>query len=346
MYDFNAAEKFICDKLHLCKIILAKHSMYALLPIIVACLLTTACQNRPRNVISRSKMENVLHDYHLAQGIIAVLPDSESYKQDKIIEAVFEKHNITKADFDSSMIWYNRNAKELSKIYENLRDRFEEENKEMQLKQGSNNMVAAIGLEGDTTNIWNGNKLFLLRNKPYLDHTSFSIDADTSFHRFDKFILNAECIFISESKESQNRNNIIMSLSVTYENGITVSTYYQVYGNNSHQLVIRCVENSDIKKVSGFFFFNNAEETRNMAFVKNVLLYREHTKQQQNDTEKADSLKADSIKEAEQIRKRQVTDKPKLDVSPDELRKLKKSEDRIEIKTAPDPRPQRRRRTR
>ncbi|KAB4403140.1 DUF4296 domain-containing protein, partial [Bacteroides thetaiotaomicron] len=70
---------------------------------------------RPDDVISESKMENLLYDYHLAKSMGDNLPYNENYKKTLYLDAVFKKYGTTEAVFDSSLVWYTRNTEVLSK---------------------------------------------------------------------------------------------------------------------------------------------------------------------------------------------------------------------------------------
>ena len=47
---------------------------------------------RPDDVISESKMENLLYDYHLAKSMGDNLPYNENYKKTLYLDAVFKKY--------------------------------------------------------------------------------------------------------------------------------------------------------------------------------------------------------------------------------------------------------------
>ena len=96
--------------------------MLKVLLIIILVVCTLSCDNSSDKVVSKSKMEQVLYDYHLAQALIATLPEEERYKAEMYIESVYEKNGITHEEFDSSMVYYNRHVDELKDIYNNLHD--------------------------------------------------------------------------------------------------------------------------------------------------------------------------------------------------------------------------------
>ena len=62
----------------------------------------------PEEIIQPQAMENLLYDYHLATTMSADLPYDENYKKQAYLAYVFQKHGVTEAEFDSSMVWYSR----------------------------------------------------------------------------------------------------------------------------------------------------------------------------------------------------------------------------------------------
>jgi len=65
-------------------------------------------------------MTDVLVDFHLAQGMAEAQGDNSEVTRYKFIQAVFKKHRITEAVFDSSMIYYSGRAEEFTHIYDNV----------------------------------------------------------------------------------------------------------------------------------------------------------------------------------------------------------------------------------
>ena len=291
--------------------------------------LFAACDDRPKDVLSRGKMEDVLYDYHIMQGIIDELPSEErEAKAQDYMNAVFQKHDITQAQFDSSIVYYNRHTKELYKIYTNIKERYTTVNDEIQLVNGNNDMMAIFATGGDTTNLWNGAKLLTLRNKDLLNRESFTIFADTSFRRQDQFILTLQPVFIKERKEDYDIH-LQVGLSVLYKSGKHVGTTRFVNNNSLQQLTLQTSKDEDIKSVTGFFYYKGKTTTRNLCLIDNISLVRMHQKDAQQaeahaDTVKTDTLANDTMPRPEQRR-----------LSPEELRQLNKSGEHINIQRAP-----------
>ena len=88
----------------------------------------------PSDIIQPSEMESLLYDYHLATTMGNDLPYGETYKKEAYLDYVFDKHHVTEAEFDSSMVWYTRHTYHLVTIYENVQKRFEEDEKHLRMQ--------------------------------------------------------------------------------------------------------------------------------------------------------------------------------------------------------------------
>lgn len=299
------------------------------LPLVLLLLiLFAACDDHPQNVLSRGKMEDVLYDYHIMLGIVNDLPAEErEAKGQDYMNAVFEKHGITEAQFDSSIVYYNRHTKDLHKIYSNLKERYTAVNEEIQLVNGNNDMMAIFSTGGDTTNLWNSAKLLTLRNKELLNKESFTIHADTSFRRRDQFILTLSPVFIKERREDYDIN-LHVGLSVLYASGKHIGTTRVINNDGTQQLTLQISNDEDIKSITGFFYYKGKKESRNLCLIDNISLIRMHEKEPQK-AEVVDTVKTDSI----------VTDtlpKPvERRLTPEERRLQNQSGEHIKIQSAP-----------
>ena len=242
--------------------------MFKVLLIIILVVCTLSCDNSSDKVVSKSKMEQVLYDYHLAQALIATLPEEERYKAEMYIESVYEKNGITHEEFDSSMVYYNRHADELKDIYNNLHDRFTVINEKLQLQTGNNEMMT-FSENGDTTNIWGGKKLIVLHNKEILNKEMFTIKADTSFHKGDRFIFKANTRFVNTEKRSRNYR-LTMCLTVNYSDGKTISEYQHIMNSSAKQITLNTDRTKEIEQVNGFFYYEGLYDERNFIIVDNI----------------------------------------------------------------------------
>ncbi len=238
-------------------------------------LLLASCE-RPDYVLSKSDMEQALYDYHLTQAMVSNLSSEDRYKAEMYMNAVYEKNGITKEQFDSSIVWYNRHTEDLEDIYDNLHDRFTIMNEEIQLQTGSNEMITMFSESGDTVNIWNGKQLFLLRNNGILCKETFTIKADTSFHQGDKFLLKANGQLINEDKNSR-AFRLVMCLAVRYTDGKVISTVIHQTRTDSRQLTLNTDKEKQVEELFGYFYYNGTDKERNFAVINGIQLIKMHT---------------------------------------------------------------------
>ncbi|MDD4246272.1 MAG: DUF4296 domain-containing protein [Dysgonamonadaceae bacterium] len=101
-----------------------------------------ACQNRPKEVLSRKKMENLMYDMYIAEAIIDndyqefALPE----KKEALIDQVLKKHKISEARWDTSLSWYSDNIDLYLQINDSVKARLQR-NKDM-LEQANMQLVS------------------------------------------------------------------------------------------------------------------------------------------------------------------------------------------------------------
>ena len=89
-----------------------------LLCIVLVCIpLLTAC--RGEGVMSKRQMVAVLTDLHRMDGMLQVKGHNKEMSTEEIAyyDAVLESHGITRAEFDSSLVWYTLHPQRFNKLY-------------------------------------------------------------------------------------------------------------------------------------------------------------------------------------------------------------------------------------
>lgn len=192
--------------------------------LVVLMLLTvvSGCRlKRPDDVLSPKKMERFLYDYHLAQAVTQELPKEEKYATSAYIDWAYNKNGITKEQFNTSLVWYTRNPKELSKIYKRLSNRVEDEYKIVS-KALSKIEKKSVSLQsGDSIDMWYLEKTALLNTSLYMNRLTYLISPDTTIHRGDTVSLNMYGTFVSSDSGVPQRAYI--SLSVYYRDSVSTA---------------------------------------------------------------------------------------------------------------------------
>lgn len=104
-----------------------KHCAQHIFVVCIAISLMGIAGCRPRGVLSTREMRNVLYDLHRADGAIQVAGYNYSHDTElaAYYKSVLDKHGITQAQFDTSLVWYTDNPQIFNKIYPAVIERLE-----------------------------------------------------------------------------------------------------------------------------------------------------------------------------------------------------------------------------
>lgn len=127
--------------------------------ILVLSLLLVSCHwGKRRYVMPEKKLVKVLVDIHLADGIAVTTPRSfaqQSLDSAVLYSAVFTKHRINRAIFDSTMSYYTQKPNKLQQVYINVNT---------VLSKMDSDLEADGSIQKDDKNIliWQDNKTYSL----------------------------------------------------------------------------------------------------------------------------------------------------------------------------------------
>ena len=87
--------------------------------LILYSLLFTLSGCRPKGILSSREMRQVLVDLHKTDGMLQIrgMRNMEFEDRDMYYAQVLAKHNVTQAQFDSSLVWYTAHPQFFNKIY-------------------------------------------------------------------------------------------------------------------------------------------------------------------------------------------------------------------------------------
>lgn len=234
----------------------------------------------PSQYLSKGKMEDILYDFHVAEAMANSSVDgSENSDMIAYKEAVLKKYDVTSAEFDSSMVYYMRHTQLLHDIYVKIGDRLTAEAKSLGADVSEMGRFGDVA-SGDTANVWNGAKSFVLStNKPF-NYVSFSVPVDSGFHKGDKLMLDFDAQFIYQDGM---RDGVAM-LAITFANDSVASSYVRMSGSQHYSVQVEDGDSLGIKDVKGYFLLNNgdfnsdasSQTTLKLMFIQQVRLIRLH----------------------------------------------------------------------
>ncbi len=239
-------------------------------------VLMVACKPQtPRQFLQPDEMEDILVDYHLAMAL-AEESAERSYNQHYYLESVLKEHGVTRADFDSSLVYYYTRSDRFDAIYKRVADRIESKALALGATEGEIGRYSSLKNNGDTANIWADKTMIVLRQMPPYNRFDFKLPADTSFRKGDSFLMQ---LMLDYMYQDGNKEGVVL-VAVDYAD--TVMSYQQRLSYSGLvQLRIPANDTADIKGLRGFFFVGGASEpttTQRLLFINNIQLIRFHPK--------------------------------------------------------------------
>lgn len=247
-----------------------KYGFWALLAVVMV-----ACKvERPGYVLSDGVMEKVLYDYHIAKAMGENLDYNEQYKRTLYLNAVFKKHNITQAQFDTTMAWYARHPEVVNEVYDIVRERLmasrENYNHLVSLRDGKPTRSKA----GDSIDVWIWDRIHMLSGMPLDNKLMFTLPSDDNYQASDTIKWTVGFKFLSEQLVDTTKRPI-MAMQVAYAKDTIISALCRVDSSQVAQLVLQADTLGDIKELRGFIYYPTNQPKQTL-LIDSVSLMRYH----------------------------------------------------------------------
>lgn len=258
-----------------------KKLMICLVAVMALLFSVSSCKpSLPSGVLSKGKMTDILYDYHLALAMAHMDDNGDKGQSLAYREAVLRKHDVTSAEFDSSMVYYMRHTELLEDVYKDLTDRYNNEITAMGGSAKEGGEFANLSATGDTANVWNlATSMVFMPVQPF-NSTSFDIKVDSTFHKGDRLMLDFDAQFIYQDGM---RNGVAM-LAVQFGNDSIAQRTIMIQSTQHYSVELSDDESLGIKSVKGYFMLMNddngtgvsSQTTLKLMFLEHVKLIRMH----------------------------------------------------------------------
>lgn len=163
--------------------------MRKLLPAITLVLVFAACNRVPEQVIQPDEMAELMADVRVADAVIAVNPAQYNVPgtREALRQAVFDRHNVTKEQFDSSLVWYGHNMN----LYQDIADKTIEILEARMAKVNGVVAEAALSVAGDSVDVWQRPTAMIVNSFSPSPYITFNLQSDRNWQRGDFFTWNA-----------------------------------------------------------------------------------------------------------------------------------------------------------
>lgn len=258
-----------------------KKLMICLVAVMALLFCVSSCKpSLPSGVLSKGKMTDILYDYHLALAMAHMDDNGDRGQSLAYREAVLRKHDVTSAEFDSSMVYYMRHTELLEDVYKDLTDRYNNEITAMGGSAKEGGEFANLSATGDTANVWNlATSMVFMPVKPF-NSTSFDIKVDSTFHKGDRLMLDFDAQFIYQDGM---RNGVAM-LAVQFGNDSIAQRTIMIQSTQHYSVELSDADSLGIKSVKGYFMLMNddngtgvsSQTTLKLMFLEHIKLIRMH----------------------------------------------------------------------
>lgn len=286
-----------------------KKLMICLVAVMALLFCVSSCKpSLPSGVLSKGKMTDILYDYHLALAMAHMDDNGDKGQSLAYREAVLRKHDVTSAEFDSSMVYYMRHTELLEDVYKDLTDRYNNEITAMGGSASAGGEFANLSATGDTANVWNlAASMVFMPVKPF-NSTSFDIKVDSTFHKGDRLMLDFDAQFIYQDGM---RNGVAM-LAVQFGNDSIAQRTIMIQSTQHYSVELSDADSLGIKSVKGYFMLMNddngtgvsSQTTLKLMFLEHIKLIRMHPQKPMaapsgsSPSVSSDSLRKDSASSA------------------------------------------------
>ena len=262
--------------------------------LLLSAFVAVACTpSVPSDVIQPDEMEDILYDYYISQAMAgqALNQKDASYDRYVYFSAVLQKHGVTEADFDSSLVYYYSNAKRLHGIYSSLSERIGNEAMGLGASVSEFNKYSSLSESGDTANIWQDATSLLLTPYAPSNKFTFSIKADSTYKVGDSFFV----FFMSDFIYQAGTKDAVVYVAVRYDND-SVSTHVTHIGvSGVSRLRIPANDESKVSNIDGFVYLNRGSDdsrTLKLLFISQMQFVRFHKKEMPKAVQAKDSVAA------------------------------------------------------
>lgn len=246
--------------------------------LLVSVMLLVACSKAPEHVINEDDMAGLMVDIYKAEAMIE--DESEAYNNDSlkmmVRQSVFEKHNVTQAKYDTSLIWYAHNLEVYNKVYDDIIARLDDEYKELskgdftsvsvELSSDVKPSVPRYRNVGDTADIWEESRTWIMLPGFVDNIVSFDVKPDRENMQGDRY----ELAF----KVTNVRNAMKIYLGVEYKNGATAYIQRTINNDGWKSYKLQSDSAQDVRRIYGFMSYKS--KSKHVVYVDSVELLRTH----------------------------------------------------------------------
>ncbi|MEA4937793.1 MAG: DUF4296 domain-containing protein [Paludibacter sp.] len=231
-----------------------------------------ACSNRPDDVLSQSEMRKFLVDLHILEATLDEHPPVNERERAYYYNALFLKHGITKAIFDSSLVYYTKNPKLFERVYTRVVKDLEDFKTDVHKGKYFPELPDSIKFNPAESEIWYLPVAFQISKDSTRRKLAFTIK---NFSLMTKDVYQLR--FLIRVAPGDSSRNVYAALRIHYADGNVDSLTHKVYRDSvlrRYTFRFRAARNVSIDSLSGVFYGSSHYAGKLNAKVDSISLKR------------------------------------------------------------------------
>lgn len=234
---------------------------------LVMMLFAASCSKAPKGILTEKEMQRVQADMLIADAMLGV--NYKDYANDTakvaLYESVFQKHNITQAKYDSSLVWYGKNLDIYMKVYERIASDLGKQIHDL----GDIQAEVTPTTKNDSVDIWPRRSFMTFYPKSVFNGVIFDIKPDKNFPSGSSFVLGMRVWGLPEGMESYPEIRINAEQRDT-----TIRATQTITKDGYYQTVVRTLATRQVRRVYGSIWMNNADSVYHKIYIDSLDLMR------------------------------------------------------------------------
>ena len=225
----------------------------------------------------------------IAEAIVET--DNETYvtsdKRQIVYDAVFAKHNITQADYDSSLVWYGKHMDLYMSIHKLvLKDVNEKIDALGDIKP---NPLSGEMSAKDSIDIWIYNRSFTFKPERIFNSLTFDIKPQKAYSSGSSYVLGVSAWGIKTELKHKPKIHISAVMADTI-----VSANKEISEDGYHEIILKTIATKQIQRVYGYITMNNTEASYHQIYLDEINLMKYNYGSKALSVPQTDSLTIDN----------------------------------------------------
>ena len=237
--------------------------------IVVLICMAASCSRVPKHILSERKMRVILYDMLLAEAIVEVKNESfpSSKERQTVYDAVFAKHQISQAEYDSSLIWYGKHMDLYMAVYK------------LVLKD-VNAAIAALGdvdpnpitgdaSELDSIDIWIFKRSEAFKPNRALNTITFDIEPQNPYPSGSFYVLGMSVWGLSHD----SKHKPVIHLNAVQADTI-ISVCEEIMGDGYYEASVGTLADKVVSRIYGYILLHDIDATFHRIYLSDIRLMK------------------------------------------------------------------------